>query len=140
RDRSCGYRPRRRSGRCDGWVSTDLDPSVHAALVTAGYRVTGPMDASGRGQVWALAADDGERAVATIVDIGADLEETRTLRGRVAALRALRHPHLALVRDVLEPERDRLVVITEQVVGTTVLDACRTRGVLRPGEGVTLAY
>jgi hypothetical protein len=110
---------------------------VVAALLTAGYRVVGPVGSGAQGPAWSAVALDGpaDRVVVRVVDLAADPRHA----ARLHRLRNVHHEHLARVRDVVALGPGTCVLLVDHVAGPT-LDALRSaRGPLSAGEAVTLA-
>jgi hypothetical protein len=149
-DRSAGVR-----GRFDTEVESVTVPAELAAtLRAAGYAVRGPAGVGAGGPVWTAVGPDGDgaraagRVVVHPVRVpagGAGEPVTR----RLEALRALAHPHLAQVVDVL-PARPLdaapptgaastdVAVLVAEVPGTTLAGLLAARGPLSAGEVVAL--
>jgi hypothetical protein len=112
-------------------------PDVVAALLTAGYRVLGPIGRGAQGPAWSAVALDGPpgRVVVRVVDLAADPRHG----ARLDRLRGVQHEHLARVRDVVAVSAGAAALLVDHVPGPT-LDALRSaRGPLSAGEAVTLA-
>jgi hypothetical protein len=140
--------------------SVAMPPEVAATLRAAGYGVRGPAGVGSGGPVWTAVAppvDGGGADRVTVDRDGADrvVVHALTVPGghvgdavlrRLDALRGLDHPHLARVADVLpvsdaEPAGSRagtVVVLVEEVPGTTLGALLAARAALAPGEVVAL--
>lgn len=112
-------------------------PDVVAALLTAGYRVLGPVGVGADGPAWSAVALDGsaERVVVRVLDLAADPRHA----ARLHRLRAVDHEHLVRLRDVLDLPGGRCALLTEHVRGATLAALHDARGPWSPGEAVTLA-
>ncbi|WP_258723573.1 protein kinase domain-containing protein [Cellulomonas sp. NS3] len=112
-------------------------PDVAAALLTAGYRVVGPVGVGGDGPAWSAVALDGsaERVVVRVVDLTGDPRHA----ARLHRLRDVDHEHLVRLRDVLDLPDGRCALLTEHVPGATLAALHDARGPWSPGEAVTLA-
>ncbi|KGM01788.1 protein kinase domain-containing protein, partial [Cellulomonas cellasea] len=112
-------------------------PDVAAALLTAGYRVVGPVGVGGDGPAWSAVSLDGsaERVVVRVVDLTGDPRHA----ARLHRLRGVDHEHLVRLRDVLDLPDGRCALLTEHVPGATLAALQDARGPWTPGEAVTLA-
>ncbi|MBB2921521.1 protein kinase domain-containing protein [Cellulomonas cellasea] len=112
-------------------------PDVAAALLTAGYRVVGPVGVGGDGPAWSAVALDGsaERVVVRVVDLTGDPRHA----ARLHRLRGVDHEHLVRLREVLDLPDGRCALLTEHVPGATLAALHDARGPWTPGEAVTLA-
>jgi hypothetical protein len=112
-------------------------PDLVAALLTAGYRMSGPAGRGGDGAAWsAVALDDhDERVLVRVVDLDADPRHA----ARLERLRTVAHEHLPELRHVLALPEGRCAVLVEHVAGASLAALGQARGPLRAGEAVTLA-
>lgn len=112
-------------------------PDVAAALLTAGYRVVGPVGVGADGPAWSAVALDGSaaRVVVRVLDLTADPRHG----ARLHRLRDVRHEHLVRLRDVLELPDGRCALLTDHVPGASLAALHDARGPWSPGEAVTLA-
>lgn len=108
-----------------------VSPAVDAALAAAGYRPFAPGE---DGALVAVALDGSDHRVEMHV-----LRADATTRARVAALRAVRHEHLARVLEVVDLSADELGVFTDHVVGTRLDVLGAAREPFTAGETATLA-
>ncbi|MGW6129963.1 protein kinase domain-containing protein [Cellulomonas sp. NPDC055163] len=112
-------------------------PDVAAALLTAGYRVVGPVGLGADGPAWSAVTLDGsaQRVVVRVLDLAVDPRHA----ARLHRLRDVDHEHLARLRDVLDLPDGRCALLTEHVPGATLAALHDARGPWSAGEAVTLA-
>lgn len=99
-----------------------------------GYTFGDFVAAGPAGEVWAATAASGEPVTITWLGpgVGAELLIAR------AALRALDHPQLALVRDVIPADDGEVALVHERITGCTLTDLLVGRPRLTPGQLVGL--
>jgi hypothetical protein len=113
------------------------DPGLTAALEGAGLRLVGPVGTGSRGAVWSAVHHEDGRWTATVVHPRSDAHAT-ALVDRLACLRALHHPHVAGLGEVLRLPGGGLAVLAHEVPGTD-LDVVRAaKGRWSPGEVSTV--
>lgn len=117
--------------------STGMAETEELALPRlTGYEVLHLLGRGGSGSVWAVRRDDGVRLAAKVVDGGiAELDH------EVELLRAVEHPHLLRIVDVLETQDEegaRAVLVTELAEGGSLAQSIRARERFTPGELVTV--
>lgn len=100
----------------------------------AGYTRGDFVAAGPAGEVWAATAASGEQVTITWLGpgVGADLLAAR------GALRALDHPQLALVHDVVPAASGDVALVHERIAGRTLTDLLVGRPRLTPGQLVGL--
>ena len=98
-----------------GWPA----PRATFAPLVAGYTVDGPLGFGSGGAVWS-ARDTGGHGVAIRVLAPLGEERDAARRRRLDALRALRHPNLAAVLDVVELPDGGRAVVSEVVTGPSL--------------------
>ena len=114
-------------------------PGLTGALQARGYRVRGPAGLGASGTAWAADASDGQRAVVAVLDLSQEtVVARRTALERLAALQALRHPHLVDLIEVVAIDAHRTALVTATVDGPTVGTVLELRPSWRPAEVVTL--
>ncbi|MFI2752352.1 serine/threonine-protein kinase [Cellulomonas sp. P22] len=114
-----------------------VPPAVVAALLTAGYRVVGPVGRGGGGPAWSATSldDPARRVVVRVVDLAGDPRR----QARLARLLDVRHEHLARVVDAVPVDGRTCAMLVEHVPGPTLDVVREARGPLTSGEAVTLA-
>lgn len=120
-------------------VPDDAMPADHAARLTAaGWSPAGRLGTGAHGTTWAVRRTDetGGRAAVRHLEAGVVLAGTCT--ERLAVLRGLADPHVARVLDVVDDGADGLLVLVEEVTGPTLAALVGARGMLTPGEVVTV--
>ena len=108
-----------------------VSPVVDAALAAAGFRPLAPGE---DGALVAVALDGSDLRVELHV-----LRADDTTRARVAALRSVRHEHLARVLEAVPLGPDVLGVFTDHVRGIPLAGLCAPGDVLTEGEAATVA-
>lgn len=120
-------------------VPDDAMPADHAArLAAAGWSPAGRLGTGAHGTSWAVRRTDGTGGRAAVRHLEARAVRTGTCTERLAVLRGLADPHVARVLDVVDDGADGLVVLVEEVTGPTLAALVGARGLLTPGEVVTV--
>ena len=135
------FRRRARGGDepVDRLEDTGLSAADREILADAGLAVGAPMGRIGPDGPRVLRGldGDGRDVVVHLLDVPEDGGGARTLR-RLAELRALRHPALARVREVISLPGDRAVVTVDLVPGADLAVVLGARGCLTRSEAARL--
>ena len=135
------FRRRARGGDepVDRLEDTGLSAADREVLADAGLAVGAPMGRIGPDGPRVLRGldGDGRDVVVHLLDVPEDGGGARTLR-RLAELRALRHPALARVREVISLPGDRAVVTVDLVPGADLAVVLGARGCLTRSEAARL--
>ena len=123
----------------DRLEDTGLSAADREVLADAGLAVGAPMGRIGPDGPRVLRGldGDGRDVVVHLLDVPEDGGGARTLR-RLAELRALRHPALARVREVISLPGDRAVVTVDLVPGADLAVVLGARGCLTRSEAARL--
>ena len=123
----------------DRLEDTGLSAADREILADAGLAVGAPMGRIGPDGPRVLRGldGDGRDVVVHLLDVTEDGGGARTLR-RLAELRALRHPALARVREVISLPGDRAVVTVDLVPGADLAVVLGARGCLTRSEAARL--
>ncbi len=120
-------------------VPDDAMPADHAArLAAAGWSPAGRLGTGSHGTTWAVRRTDEIGGRAAVRHLGARVVRTGTCTERLALLRGLADPHVARVLEVVDDGADGLLVLVEEVTGPTLAALVGARGLLTPGEVVTV--
>ena len=113
-------------------------PSPPPGPAVPGYVLLARLGAGATGEVW-LARDEasGEQVALKRLRTGAAPGARDQVRREAAVLSAIRHPHLVRLRAVV-PLPDEVVLVLDHAGGGSLADLVRSRGLLTPGEVVTL--
>ena len=132
-------RARGRGEPVDRLEDTGLSAADREVLADAGLAVGAPMGRIGPDGPRVLRGldGDGRDVVVHLLDVPEDGGGARTLR-RLAELRALRHPALARVREVISLPGGRAVVTVDLVPGADLAVVLGARGCLTRSEAARL--
>ncbi|WP_305852952.1 serine/threonine-protein kinase [Georgenia sp. TF02-10] len=102
-----------------------------------GYRLTAPVGFGAGGAVWAATDTTGRAVAVAFLALAPGERGTAQLR-RLGALRAVVHPHLPRVRDVVGLDGGRCALVSEVVPGPSLATVHAARGPLTPPEAATV--
>jgi hypothetical protein len=108
-------------------------------LEAAGYRPAGLVGNGAFGPAWAVERTDGTAGRVVARELQWSAGDATAVRGRLAAVRALRNEHVAAVADVVDERPLGCVLLVHEVPGSTLAAVVAARGPLTPGEVVTLS-